>query len=75
MGRLGESVIKVMAVVHTIMLGVEVLLTILSHYFAGISPMKPAFKEFVINPVCNCFGEIHSITPTKWGKNRTLSYK
>ena len=43
-------------------------LTILSHYFAGISPMKPAFKEFVINPVCNCFGEIHSITPTKWGK-------
>ena len=50
------------------MLGVEGPLTILSHYFAGISPMKPAFKEFVINPVCNCFGEIHSITPTKWGK-------
>lgn len=43
-------------------------LTILSQYFAGISSLKPAFKEFVIKPVFDCFKHVHSITPTKWGK-------
>ena len=43
-------------------------LTILSQYFAGISPLKPAFKEFIIKPVWNCFGHIQSVTPTQWGK-------
>ena len=43
-------------------------LTILSQYFAGISPVQPAFKEFEIKPVLDCFRHIQSITPTKWGK-------
>lgn len=42
-------------------------LTILSQYFAGIYPVKPAFKEFVISPAWNCFKEMHAVTPTKWG--------
>ena len=43
-------------------------MTILSQYFAGISSLKPAFKEFVIKPVFDCFKHVYSITPTKWGK-------
>ena len=43
-------------------------LTILSQYFAGISPMKPAFKEFAIKPAWNCFEHIQSVTPTQWGE-------
>lgn len=42
-------------------------LTILSQYFAGISPLQPAFKEFVVAPVGACFDSMHSVTPTLFG--------
>lgn len=42
-------------------------LTILSQYFAGITPVKPAFKEFVINPKLESLNSIKCEVPTNWG--------
>ena len=42
-------------------------LTILSQYFAGISPLKPAFKEFLIKPELGSLKHINTVVPTRWG--------
>lgn len=42
-------------------------LTILSQYFAGVSPLKPAFKEFLIKPMFGSLEHINAVIPTRWG--------
>lgn len=42
-------------------------LTILSQYFAGVSPLKPAFKEFLIKPMFGSLEHINAVVPTRWG--------
>lgn len=42
-------------------------LTVMSQFIAGIKPIKPAFKEFSVNPVLAGLTYIESVTPTIYG--------
>ena len=45
-------------------------LTILSQYFAGIAPTKPAFREFAVRPQMGDLKQIETVVPTQFGEIR-----